>query len=103
MNAWIATITFLSLAVIVSATALSAGPLQLKVDAGPYDRVGTLLRWEIPASMSPKGDVFRLVSTETGRAVAAQRDGDALAWVLGEPLKAGESRTLQYRHCPWRR
>lgn len=80
-------------AVCVSTVALVAQPIELKIDAGPHNRVGTPMRWEIPSGVKLEGDVFRLLDPRTRNAVGAQRDGTALVWILGWPLNAGASAT----------
>lgn len=85
--------TILSLVAVFSSVPLASAPVRIAVDAGPHNRVRTPIRWEIPSDVNLEGDVFRLVTADTGRVVGAQRDGDALVWVLDWPLEAGESRT----------
>ena len=83
---------------LMSACATSA-PLELVVEAGAHPRRDALVEWAVPAGLEDAElRVAEVAADGSERTVAAQRAGDALAWLLDGELAAGASR--RYRVFP---
>ncbi|MDF1754251.1 MAG: PmoA family protein [Verrucomicrobiales bacterium] len=75
---------------ILFSPVLKSAPIEIKVDAGRYDReVGTLVSAEIVGI--PKGARAAMLEPEGGLAQVIAGPKDQIVWRLNAPLAAGES------------
>lgn len=72
---------------------VEADATEIRVVAGSYDRMSTPVRCEVPNLDAAE---VELVTVDTGRAVATQRDGaGGLVWIIEAPLAAGQERVYR--------
>ena len=78
-------------------TATADEAIVLEVMAGPHDRQEVVVSWALPESLRDK-EHFALTRIDTGQLVPVQVDRNGppqLAWILREPLPAGQTRSYQ--------